>query len=244
MAHESSTKTDDGIGERVSARLGDLRDLTAGALSSDDSPAFRELGRVRHRLDDVEATLLDKLATLGTQQAELVDELHASSKRTTLPRKLFWLAMGGAAAALATWLADPERGKARRTELSDKVGSQARELGEQARTQAEHLGEQARTQAEQVVNKARGTVAEAGRDAMAEVDVPQDPQVLRQRIKSQVLGHRDDVDNVVLTVGQPGEVTLKGTIQSAYAEEQLVNSVREVNGVTKVDSELMIAGTN
>ena len=233
MTHHvaESDAMDDGISERILARLDDLRDATAGALSSDDGPAFRELTRVRHRLDDVEASLSAQLSTLGTQQADLVDELHASSKRTTLPRKLFWLALGGAVAAAATWLSDPERGRARRAELSDQVGSQARDLGTQARQQAE-----------QVVNKARGAVVEAGTAALPE-DVPQDPQVLRQRIKSEVFGHREDVHDVVVVVGQPGEVTLKGTVPSATSEEDLVASVREVEGVTNVQSELAVGAT-
>lgn len=233
MTHHlaDTDSTDDGISERILARLDDLRDATAGALSSEDGPAFRELTRVRHRLDDVETSLSEQLSTLGSQQADLVDELHASSKRTTFPRKLFWLALGGAAAAAATWLTDPERGKARRAELSDQFGSQARDLGAQARQQAE-----------QVVSKARGAVAEAGSDALPE-DVPQDPHVLRQRIKSEVFGHRDDVRDVVVTVGQPGEVTLKGTVPSATSEDELVAAVRAVEGVTNVQSELAVGAT-
>ncbi|MBY5160932.1 BON domain-containing protein [Salsipaludibacter albus] len=227
----TTTDHDDAIGDRVAARFDDLRDRTAGALSSEESPAFRELGRVRHRLDDVEERLSDQLTALGRQQATLTDELHSASKRTTFPRKLFWMVLGGAAAAAATWLSDPDRGKARRNQLADQVGSQARDLGDQARSQAG-----------QAVNRAKGAVAEAGRDVLPE-DVPNDPQVLQQRIKSQVFGHRDDVQDVVLTIGQPGEVTLKGTVRSADSEQELLAAVADVEGVTRVDNELTVAAS-
>lgn len=223
--------SDQTFGDRVAARVDDVRDRAAGALSAEDSPAFRELTRVRGRLDDVETALAEQIRALGREQGELVEELHAESKRTTVPRKMFWFLLGGAAAAIGTWLADPDRGKARRTQLADQVTSQARDLGEQARTQAT-----------QVVNEARGSFIEAGKDAMGE-DVPDDPAVLRQRIKSEVFGRRDDVADVVVTVGAPGEVTLKGTVSSTSVEQELVEAVGEVNGVTRVDSDLAVAAT-
>lgn len=216
----------DGLVDRVTDRLDDLRDSTAGALSADDAPSLRELGRVRRRLDDFEDQMTDSLSALESQQSGLASELRAGNKRTTVPRKLFWMLLGGVAAALGTWLADPDRGKARRTQLAD-----------QAKTQARQVGDQARTQAQQAVNTARGTVTEAVTDALPD-DVPDDPVVLQDRIKSQVFGHRDDVSDVVLTVGKPGHVTLKGTIGSAEAERDLTDAVRGVNGVVDVQSEL------
>ncbi len=227
----TTTEHDDAIGDRVAARFDDLRDRTAGALSTDESPAFRELSRVRHRLDGVETRLSDQLADLGRQQSALVDELHDASKRTTFPRRLFWLLLGGAAAAAATWLSDPDRGKARRSQLADQVNSQARDLADQAKTQAG-----------QAIDRAKGAVAETGREVLPE-DVPDDPQVLQQRIKSQVFGHRDDVQDVVLTIGQPGEVTLKGTVGSATSEQELLTAVGDVEGVTRVDNELTVAAS-
>ena len=141
------TTTDDGITSRVAARVDDLRDATADAISTDEAPAARELDRVRRRLDEVEGTLSASVAGLGEQQRALVDELHASSKRTTVPRKLFWFVLGGIAGAAWAWLQDPDRGKARRANLADQVSSQARSVADQATTQAT-----------QVANRAKGSV--------------------------------------------------------------------------------------
>lgn len=246
-----ATRTD-GIVDRVSDRLDDLRDTTAGALSADDAPSLRELGRVRRRLDEVQDEVTDQLSVLGSQQAELAAELRSGNKRTTFPRRVFWMLLGGAAAAVGTWLADPDKGEARRAQLADQAKTQARQLtdqamtqgqqvaedvGDQARAKARELGDQARSQAHQAANVTKGAVAE-GVDDVTPDDVPDDPVVLTDRIKSQVLGHRDDVQDVVLTVGDPGHVTLKGTIPTAEAEASLVEAVTGVNGVTDVDSDL------
>ncbi len=220
----------DGLVDRVTDRLDDLRDSTASALSADDAPSLRELGRVRRQLDDFEDELTDGLAALGSQQKTLAAEVRSGNKRTTVPRKLFWMLLGAAAAAAGTWLADPDRGSARRTQLADKAKAQARQVGDQARTQAQ-----------QAVNTARGAVTEAVTDALPD-DVPDDPVVLQDRIKSQVFGHRDDVSDVVMTVGEPGHVTLKGTIGSAEAERDLTTAVRGVNGVVDVASDLSTTG--
>lgn len=216
----------DGLVDRVTDRLDDLRDTTASALSADDAPSLRELGRVRRRLDDFEDQVTDSFADLASRQSALASEVRATNKRTTVPRKLFWMLLGGAAAALGTWLADPDRGKARRTQLAD-----------QAKTQARQVGDQAKSQAQQAIHTARGAVTEAVTDVLPD-DVPDDPVVLQDRIKSQVFGHRDDVSDVVLTVGDPGHVTLKGTIGSAEAEQDLADAVRGVNGVVDVQSDL------
>lgn len=224
-----TTQTDDRLVDRLGDRLDDVRDSASRALSADDAPSLRELGRVRRKLDDVEEHLADGLAALGEQQSQFAADVRSSNKQTTFPRKLFWLALGGAAAAFGTWLADPDRGKARRNSLADQVTSQARDLGDQARVKAQ-----------QAVNTAKGTVAETGRSVLPE-DVPDDPVLLQQRIKSQVMGRRDDVSNVVLTVGEPGHVTLKGTVHGADTERDLVAAVKDVEGVVDVTSELNVA---
>ncbi len=219
--------TTDGITSRVTARVDDLRDAAADAISTDESPASRELDRVRRRLDEVETSLAGSLEGIGEQQRALADEVHASAKRTTLPRKLFWLLVGGFAGAAWAYLQDPDRGKARRTQLSDQVTSQARSVAEQATTQAT-----------QVANKAKGSAIEATKSVLPD-DVPDDPELLVQRVKSQVLGHRDDADDVVVVAGSDGSVTLNGTVAELATVDELVAAIGAVNGVTHVESHLL-----
>ncbi|HKJ56542.1 MAG TPA: BON domain-containing protein [Nitriliruptoraceae bacterium] len=222
------TTTDD-ITSRVTARVDDLRDATAQAISSDEAPAARELDRVRRRLDQVEDSLTGALAGLGDQQREIADELHANAKRTTFPRKLFWLLLGGAAGAALAYLQDPDRGKARRTQLSDQVTSQARAVADQASTQAT-----------QAANKAKGSAIEATKAILPD-DVPEDSEILVQRVKSQVLGHRDGTDNITVTATPGGEVTLTGTVDDLDTVDELVDEIGAVNGVTHVESHLLAA---
>ncbi len=224
------TDDDDRLVDRLADRFDDVRDSAARGLSSDDAPAQRELSRVRRKLDAVEANLSDGLAAVRDEQADLAAEVRSGNKKTTFPRKVFWLVIGGAAAAFGTWLADPDRGKSRRDQLGDQVTSQARTLGEQAKSSAE-----------QATNRVRGAVVETGKGVLPE-DVPDDPVTLQQRIKSQVMGRRDDVNDVVMTIGEPGHVTLKGTVPSATTVEELRTAVADVEGVVDVQSDLAVAG--
>lgn len=253
-----ATRTED-IVDRVADRFDDIRDSTAGALSSDDAPSLRELGRVRRSLDDVEGRLASRLDELGTQQSELASEVRSSNKSTTFPRKVFWMLIGGAAAALGTYLADPDRGAQRRQTLADEARTRANRASEQARQtataatdevkqRAAGLAEDAKSTATEVADdtreraahgaevasgKAEGALNQAGSD-----DVPEDPVLLEQRVKSQVLGHRGDVDDVVLVIGKPGQVILKGVVPDEQSKASLVAAIGDVNGVTDVQSEL------
>lgn len=231
MTDETTDTTIDSMGSRVSARVDDLRDAASDALATDTSPASRELDRVRRRLDEVETSLTGTMSQLGQQQRDLGNEVHAATKRTTLPRKVFWLTLGGLAGAAAAWLNDPDRGNARRAQLSDQLGSQTRAVTSQARAQAQ-----------QAANRAKGGAIEATR-AIRPDDVPDDPAVLIQRIKSQVLGHHDDAEDVVVTVGRDGHVALNGTVRELTSLDDLANAVGAVNGVTSVQSNLVVSGS-
>lgn len=253
-----ATRTDQLV-DRVTDRIDDLRDSTAGALSSDEAPSLRELGRVRRSLDDAEERLAARLDDLHDQQAALASEVHSSNKSTTFPRKMFWMLVGGAAAALGTWLADPDRGQARRQQLADQARTQANRVSEQAKGTASTVAEDAKARAASLADDAKATASDLADDAKdrashsADVakgkaqgaineagsdDVPDDPVLLEQRVKSQVMGHRGDVDDVVLVIGDPGHVILKGVVPDEQSKAALVAAVADVNGVVDVQSEL------
>jgi hypothetical protein len=218
------------ISKSIAHGVEELRDRTADAVGADGGSLFRELGKVnRHvgktedrviaRIDDAEDTILDRL-----------DVVVAADRRTTWPRRLFWLSVGVAAGVLGAYLGDPDRGRSRRAELSDQAAARTREMTEQVTTQAKVAAD-----------KARGAVVEGVTDQLP--DHPEgDPHLLEQRIKSEVFGHRDDTDQVVLRVDAPGTVALKGTVPSATSESELLAAVAAVRGVTDVSSELAVGG--
>jgi hypothetical protein len=218
------------ITQSIAHGVEELRDRTADVLGADGGSLFRELGRVnRHvgktedrviaRIDDAEDTILDRLGVV-----------LAADRRTTWPRRLFWLGVGVAAGMFGAYLGDPDRGKSRRAQLSDQAAARTREVTGQVTTQAKVAAD-----------KARGTVVE-GVTAKLPDHPESDAHLLEQRIKSEVFGHREDTSQVVLRVDAPGTVTLKGTVPSATAESELLTAVAAVRGVTDVSSELTVSG--
>jgi gas vesicle protein len=216
------------LSDRILSRIDDLRDRSAEAMKADGESVFRELSQLNDRLDGVEDRLGDRLDELASAQTDRMGAVLAAAKRTSWPRRILWLTLGAAAGAAATYLADPDRGRSRRSQLTDQLTSAARDVGSEVAGQAEFAAD-----------RAKGAVIESAKDALPE-DVPDDPKLLEQRIRSHVLGGRNDVDDVVLRVDAPGRVALKGTVPSAETERSLVVEVAEVEGVVDVTSELSV----
>lgn len=197
--------------KKLTGTVEGLRDRAAGAVSADGGGLFREL----HKLE--------------SSLAERIDDLEDSlSSSTSWPRRLFWLLIGAGIGAGAAYLADPDRGQARRTELSDQATARAREVSEDLQKKAKVTAD-----------RARGEAIETAKEVLPE-DVPDDPKLLEQRIKSEVFGHRDDVQDVVLRVDAPGTVAVKGTVPNSESESDLLAKVAEVDGVIDVRSELSV----
>jgi gas vesicle protein len=216
--------------EKLTAQLDELRDRTAEAVGADGGSVFRELAKVRDHLDEVEGHLDDRIDDLADLVESRWAALEAAEKRTTWPRRLFWLTLGVGAGMVAAYLADPDRGRARRAEMSQQVTARAREVADQA------VG-----QAKDAASRATGQVVEAAKDAIPdELQVPADAQTLRDRIQSEAFGGRDDVQDVVIKVDGPGQVALKGTVPTPENERELLAAVAEVDGVLEVRSELSV----
>ena len=219
------------VGSVVGSALDGFRDRTADVVRADGGSVFRELHGLGQRIDDVEVAVGEHVdATTAGLEAKL-DAVLSASKRTTWPRRLFWITIGMAFGAAAAYLADPDRGKQRRTQISDQAVSRGREFVDEA-------GHQAKS----VVDRAKGEVIEGVKDALPASPEP-DAVVLQQRIASEVLGRRDDVSKVVLRVDGPGMVALKGTVTTARTERELLAQVAEVDGVVDVISELTVGAS-
>ena len=173
------------------------------------------------RLDDVETALRDRVPTDLFRPEPVI--------RTTWPRRLLWTAVGFAAGAAAAYLADPDRGRARRTELQQRVQGTGSDLASTAAKRADHAA-----------GRARGVAAEAA-GTVSSQDVPGDVKTLEAKVKSEVFGHRDDVDRVVLRADAPGVIAVKGTVPTPVAERELLAEIADVEGVTDVHSELTVS---
>lgn len=216
------------VGASLTHVLDAARDRTADVVRADGGSIFREVGRLGRRIDDVEERIGARVDAASDDLEGKLDAVLAASKRTTWPRRLVWLSVGAAIGAAAAYLADPDRGTARRAQLSDQAMARSREV-------VDDLG----TQAKGAADRAKGSAIDAVKDALP--DAPEtDAALLQQRVSSEVLGGRADVAKVVLRVDGPGAVTLKGTVPSALSERELLAEVAEVSGVIDVRSELVI----
>ncbi|MTV24175.1 hypothetical protein FTX61_01875 [Nitriliruptoraceae bacterium ZYF776] len=228
---EGATVDLEHLTDRLSQGVEGLRDRTAEAVSGDGHSVFRALRGIDHRLDDIEshvARLDDLDDRVDLIAGVLTGGQDDDGKATTWPRRLFWLAIGAGIGAAAAYLADPDRGAARRDELTDQLGAGARELGHEATTAAQDAA-----------NRVQGAAVEAAKDALPEQAEP-DPKLLEQRIKSHALGGRDDASAVVPRIDGPGIVALKGTVPSTLSEREVIAAVAEVDGVVDVRSELIV----
>lgn len=174
------------------------------------------------RLDQVESTIRDRVP---------LDRFTAPDPivRTTWPRRLGYLVAGAALGAAAAYLADPDRGRARRNDLRDRATSTGNDLMDQAAKRADYAA-----------GEAKGMAANAA-NAVTPQDVPGDPKTLEAKVRSEVFGQRHDTDKVVLRVDGPGQVAVKGTVPTPVAERELLAEIADVEGVTDVHSELSVA---
>ncbi len=181
--------------------------------------------RLTERLDALDETVRDRLPRdLVARTTGAADTASGGHSR------VLWAALGFAAGMGVAYLADPDRGRARRTELQQRISSTTNDVADTARQRADYTAGQA-----------KGAVMETARKVTPQ-DVPDDPKTLESRIKSQVLGRRDDVDKVVLRVDGPGAVAVKGTVPSPVTERELLAEISDVEGVVDVTSELVISG--
>lgn len=217
--------------DRLGATVDELRDRTASAVSAEGASVHRELRRLGSRLDGLGEAVEHvggRLDRLSRDQEAGFRALTSALRRTSWPRRLFWVALGLALGAGASYLADPDRGRARRSRLSDQLAARTRDLRDEAAGQLKDKTE-----------RAKGAVVETAKDVLPE-DVPEDLKLLEQRVRSHALGGRDDAQDVIVRVDGPGQVALKGTVPTRSSEQELLGEVAEVEGVTDVRSELTV----
>lgn len=207
-----------------------LRDRTAEVVGSDGGSVLRELGSLARRIDAVGAATTDELSRVERRLGTRLDRLAAQRRRTSWPRRLFWLVLGAAGGAAAAYLADPALGPRRRHELAEHASAATKQTAAQ-------LSGAARAAAEQATD----AVVDAAREAL-HLEPEQDLPALEARVREHALDPREDTGAVEVLIDAPGTVRLLGQVPPATDIGGLLDAVLAVPGVSDVISELTTAG--
>lgn len=131
--------------------------------------------------------------------------------------------VGAGLGAALMFMLDPGRGARRRALVKDKTARMLRLGGRAVRDRGHDIG-----------NRLTGTVAEI---RSRRSPPPADDQLI-ERVRAE-LGHHVEHAKAIEVVAEDGSVTLRGTVPSEQLDEVL-NTVRSVNGVRDVRSEMEI----
>lgn len=223
-----------GLAGRLGNRLDEVRDRLAAAIAGDEVRG--ELAGLRRAVNDLDARTA-QLATGVSRRLEALaevvdaaaDDLSSAIERQGRSwfRRLLWIVLGAAAGVATAALADPAAGARRRKQVRDQVAARARDLAGDAARQARYAA-----------GVAKGAAIETAKDVLVRQARPADPETLRQRIRSEVVGQVDGADDVVVAVHAGGRVTLKGAVSSEDTERRLVEATRALPGISEVTSEL------
>jgi hyperosmotically inducible periplasmic protein len=129
---------------------------------------------------------------------------------------------GAAAGAAAAYLLDPDQGRGRRARLADQAEAMLRRTSAAAAGRARHA-----------VSAAVGTVLEARSRLMP---APADDTTLRDRIRSEALGHSAVPAGRINLDVVDGRATLRGELDDPGVIEDVVRRVRAVPGVVGVEN--------
>lgn len=135
--------------------------------------------------------------------------------------------IGAAGGAVAAYFADPDRGRARRTQAADQIEAAMRDGLDTVEQQVEYQAGQA-----------KGAVAE--RVDLGEDDY--DLRTLEHKVESEVLGHVDVPTGEIVVIADDGAVTLRGPVPTQERIDEIVRRTGELDGVDRVHNELHLPG--
>jgi hypothetical protein len=189
----------------------------AKELGSGAGNAARELG----------ASAEESISTQIKKQAKLA--------RNRMPRRggstRVSIVTGAVAGAVAVYLFDPERGRARRARLADWMGARLRR-GWRA---ANQLGTRASDSAAAFPQRMVQLRSMRPR--------PADDLTLRDRVESEVFRNPDLPKGQINFDVESGVVTIRGQVDNAYQIANVEKAVMKVPGVAGVENLLHVDGT-
>jgi gas vesicle protein len=146
------------------------------------------------------------------------DDTNGHDCPSRWPSRLFFLGLGIGIGAIASYLGDPDRGRARRAELQ-----------QQARTRFDAAAEGT---IDAVRDTTQRTVGNAI-DAIPEVSQPSDA-VLLERVRAEAIGPSPVPNAQLITTVVDGVVELRGKVDTLPQREALLAAVAAVDGVREV----------
>ena len=201
------------VRDEVADRVG----RAAKELSSGAGNAARELG----------ASAEQSISTEVRKQAKLARNWMP---RRGAPTRLSILT-GAIVGATAAYLLDPERGRARRALLADRVGAQLRRGWRAANKLS------ARTSASAAAFPQRMVQLRSVRPR------PADDLTLRDRVESEVFRNAEMPKGRINFDVESGVVTIRGQVDNAYQIANVEKAVLKVPGVAGVENLLHVDGT-
>jgi osmotically-inducible protein OsmY len=145
-------------------------------------------------------------------------------------RKLRQLFAGGILGSLGAFLLDPQQGRRRRAQLSDRAAAFGRRTGRRAERAGRGVGA-----------RVYGMSQQAQRRQEAPKDY--DDVTLAHKVESEIFRDSDVPKGQVNVSAYDGVVQLRGEVSSPDLLKELVERARKVQGVRDVESLLHLPGT-
>lgn len=138
------------------------------------------------------------------------------------------LGTGAIFGALLAYVFDPDRGRSRRARLTDQAAASGRTFSDKMRKTAEYQ-----------TGVARGVFHEAS-DALRP-DKDYNDETLLQKVRSEALGYWDGSEAIEIDITD-GMVKVKGSVRDTASRDQLLDLIKDVEGVDLIDDRLTVGG--
>lgn len=230
------------VRDRKQADLKQIREDVAETVSR----AAKDLGvdevadKVARAAKEIGSDVADRVGRaakeLGQGAGKAASELSSTaqeSARKQLPKRRgtspWAIVLGGVLGAIAVYLFDPQRGKARRALLVDWTTARLR----RGARQANQLGRY-------TANMATGKMVSL-RSGQARPTA--DDQTLRDRVESEVFRDQEIPKGKINFDVNSGIVTIRGSVDNAFQIATIEKAVFNVPGVAGVENLLHVSGT-
>jgi len=152
-------------------------------------------------------------------------------------KKLTRLSLFGAVGGAVVYFLDPRSGQDRRARAKAKFQAKLGGSGDQPGWAQPAADDHGQAGGEQKADGFTPTTAESSGEP------PADDKTLVDKIKSEILGRTDYVDQEVVIDAADGVVALRGQLERPEQIDDLAAAVAAVPGVTRVENYLHLPGT-